>query len=1066
MGPHSEASTVANRPLDWINDLTALPDDLVRRSCSETPNRPAINAQKPSEEFWKGTNLALQDCTLPFQNYKDRQLDEDDWALFEKDILKLSEDVYNALSSFASRKGSRKPRRTQQDPAIAMYRKKIAIVCKIRREIAEGLKRTPVVSKEMRKLLISIGKGQLLDVMQKHPTYGTWKRAHKELGHLRNALRKKKWSKGRSLTRNDNAEARKRNIFLWFHKRGVLYRNMLDSDMPTPTEEIFDLATQYYAQENESRNKEDFDANSIPEFIRNELPFTTPQHEDDYWEVTTENVCEYLKTANLNAAAGWDGIPMKVWARLPNTIQAMTIIFEVCRTNNRIPIFWQTANSILLAKKPVLKEGKDLRPIMLQCSMYKVYSGVLGRKIHDFAKRHGIWSDEQRGFTNVNGTLLNLFLLRFARENYKRRQRANKNLFALFVDVQNAFGAVEYKQLIAIMFGLGFPRSICEVVWSILKGGAMRFSFEGKTVDVLQKRGVKQGDPMSPIIFNLMTEPMWRVWRRYDIGYRVIQEKECEGDGEARIRPLGFADDMAILESDKGRLTLATNLLVSYFNWLSMKLVPSKCGLLKLQTNATKAGMEDDWTVNIDGKAVQVINSKRFAPEPNNNSPANMRYLGNWFNAQVRCHEGMDKLIQRSQTKLDKLTNVELPLRYKFAAINQWITDAAVFSLATERVSIDEVEKIQVLIWKAIRAWCKLPHNAALDVLTLPWERHGMNLHHVRTLYEVTIARKYEFLVHAKEGIDRTAKELAMVSLQDSASYRKFEGNFVGHDDVKADRPRTFWSVAHQVALKYKLVDHMPDDEIQRLVYKETCRHVNQLGEQGEIPKTWKSLNCLKFWIKAYLQLLPTKAYRARFAPVSNPIPSNCEVCGPQTKETQHHVLNGCPHRAANMLIRHNRVQDALLPFIPSTPGETRFINKHIPSYHYVHVKGMTHDKPDIVILSHLNKEITIIEIAVPYDRRIVASTQQKIEKYELLAEAMKRKYPEYDVKIVPIVIGSLGGFTEGLHDSLYRIGVKKEKIFQCTQKLMDAAVTGSQWIWNRRRNFCPYNDFSVNQEH
>lgn len=122
------------------------------------------------------------------------------------------------------------------------------------------------------------------------------------------------------------------------------------------------------------------------------------------------------------------------------------------------------------------------------------------------------------------------------------------------------------------------------------------------------------------------------------------------------------------------------------------------------------------------------------------------------------------------------------------------------------------------------------------------------------------------------------------------------------------------------------------------------------------------------------------------------------------------------------------------------------------------------YDKPDIVILSPTQKKITIIEIAVPYDRRLCQSAAQKIEKYVPLSEAMSKEYPDYDIKIVPIIIGSLGGFTECLPLSLSVIGIDK-KIPKCTEKLLDAAITGSQWIWNRRFNFCTTNDFSVDQE-
>mmetsp|Transcript_34415 Transcript_34415/g.47046 ORF Transcript_34415/g.47046 Transcript_34415/m.47046 type:complete len:150 (-) Transcript_34415:107-556(-) len=138
---------------------------------------------------------------------------------------------------------------------------------------------------------------------------------------------------------------------------------------------------------------------------------------------------------------------------------------------------WQIAKGILIPKKKDIKIGKDLRPIMLQPNIYKIFSGVLGSKIHDFAKDNKIWSDEQRGYTNLNGTMLNLSMIQAAKDNISRHRSSNEFL-SLFVDVQNAFGAVEYKQMITILFGLGLPKKICVLIWGIMKAGVMIFSHE------------------------------------------------------------------------------------------------------------------------------------------------------------------------------------------------------------------------------------------------------------------------------------------------------------------------------------------------------------------------------------------------------------------------------------------------------------------------------------------------------------------------------------------------------------------------------------------------------------
>jgi hypothetical protein len=92
------------------------------------------------------------------------------------------------------------------------------------------------------------------------------------------------------------------------------------------------------------------------------------------------------------------------------------------------------------------------------------------------------------------------------------------------------------------------------------------YSSEEIPVSIL--RGVKQGDPLSPLIFNSIIEPLLLKLEK-EPGYRITPT--CE------ISSLAFADDLLLLANDIDQITKLINITKSYLVDLGMKLAPEKC---------------------------------------------------------------------------------------------------------------------------------------------------------------------------------------------------------------------------------------------------------------------------------------------------------------------------------------------------------------------------------------------------------------------------------------------------------------------------------------------------------
>jgi hypothetical protein len=85
--------------------------------------------------------------------------------------------------------------------------------------------------------------------------------------------------------------------------------------------------------------------------------------------------------------------------------------------------------------------------------------------------------------------------------------RNRKNLVMTAIDFSNAFGSVPYEMIMSVMEQRNFPEWSREIVGDMYEGATSVIELKGKRSRQIEwKRGVKQGCPLSPLLFNLCVE--------------------------------------------------------------------------------------------------------------------------------------------------------------------------------------------------------------------------------------------------------------------------------------------------------------------------------------------------------------------------------------------------------------------------------------------------------------------------------------------------------------------------------------------------------------------------------
>ena len=154
--------------------------------------------------------------------------------------------------------------------------------------------------------------------------------------------------------------------------------------------------------------------------------------------ITKEEVIFQLKKTKNRKAPGLDGLkPDHYTAMISSTlcVENLTKSLNKIMLENNIPADWKKSKTNLIEKKPKPTE-KDLRPIALMNSSYKIYMGIIRTKIETHLKSNHMMNELQSGSTEKRRTTDNLFILKYCiEENFRNK----KPLFVISIDFKKSF---------------------------------------------------------------------------------------------------------------------------------------------------------------------------------------------------------------------------------------------------------------------------------------------------------------------------------------------------------------------------------------------------------------------------------------------------------------------------------------------------------------------------------------------------------------------------------------------------------------------------------------------------
>ena len=402
-------------------------------------------------------------------------------------------------------------------------------------------------------------------------------------------------------------------------------------------------------------------------------------------ELLKEEIMLAIKDIKTGKAAGTDSVMIEHLKALDDT--TINIVVKICQEvykSGFMPHDLTHAIFIKLPKKKNTMECSEHRTISLISHVTKVILKVILRR-NEKAIDQEI-EETQSGFSSGVGTREGILNLRLIFDKYLE---VKQNVFVCYIDYEKAFDRVYQDQLMSKLKSCDIHamdlRMIQNLYWN--QTASIKLE-EGESDSFAIKRGVRQGCILSPKLFNLYTEDI----------FKQADKLPGVNIGGKNITNLRYADDTALIAESAQGLQLIVDVVKSESLKRGLKMNIKKTKTMVISRDPENPKVD----INVDGNTLEQVEI--------------FKYLGQTITSDGRSDTAIRQRIEIvRQTFLnmsDVLTarNIEIETRKRLARC--YVLSTLLYASETWTLNADTCKKINSFEMWMYRKMLKISYTS------------------------------------------------------------------------------------------------------------------------------------------------------------------------------------------------------------------------------------------------------------------------------------------------------------------------------------------------------------------
>jgi len=304
-------------------------------------------------------------------------------------------------------------------------------------------------------------------------------------------------------------------------------------------------------------------------------------------EISEEEIESTIRSLAYNKSPGTDGLTHEFYRLLIDKVTPVlkTVFNRVMRTGV-MPISWHKNILVLIPKKEEnLEELGSWRPISLVNSDVKIFMKILADRLNSICGK--LITNGQQGFIKgrqITDAVLDIITT------LRNKRNATDLGWLVLIDQAKAFDRVNHTYLEAVLRQMKFGKGFIRIINNLFANQeAHILGKDGISEPFRVERGVRQGDPLSPLLYIIAFEPLLR---RIEKNIRGIPLDNFF------FKAAAYADDLSVGIGSSSDWEELQKIIKIYESASNAKINKRKTKLLPLTQTTERVELENEKDFN------------------------------------------------------------------------------------------------------------------------------------------------------------------------------------------------------------------------------------------------------------------------------------------------------------------------------------------------------------------------------------------------------------------------------------------------------------------------------------